>query len=71
MVFKIRSCPYKIGQDYEATHILPDTRILCLGQSGAGKSIFLYEYLSKVKSKFYEFYLFCGSGLDECLYKKL
>ncbi len=33
---KLGASSVKLGKDYQTTHILPDTRILCLGKSGAG-----------------------------------
>jgi energy-coupling factor transporter ATP-binding protein EcfA2 len=58
----------KIDQN---TYISPESRILCIGPSGSGKTTFLMEYLSRVGAKFYDFYLFTGSTLNEPLYNFL
>ncbi len=69
---KIGCPPQKIGDDFKNTGILPNARILALGPSGSGKSSFVMSYLSKVGSKkFYDIFVFCGSGLGEPIYKFL
>ena len=61
----------KEDKNFKKTYIEPNSRILCLGQSGCGKTSFVMEYLSRCGSKFYDIYLFCGAGSDEPIYNFL
>jgi GTPase SAR1 family protein len=61
----------KKDKNFKNHYILPESRIFCLGQSGAGKTTFLMEFLSRVGDKFYDFLLFTGSTSNEPLYKFL
>lgn len=52
-------------------YILPESRILCVGQSGSGKITFLMEFLSRSGDRFYYILLFTGSTTEEPIYKFL
>ena len=61
----------KLDATFKNHHILPNSMILCIGSTGAGKTNSLMEFLSRKNNAFYEILLYTGSTTDEPLYNYL
>ena len=59
---KVKNKGMKRDKNFKSHMIEPCSMIALIGQSGAGKSTALIEFISRTPDKFYEIHLFSGSG---------
>jgi len=61
----------KMDKHFKKHHILPNSMIVCIGGTGAGKTNALLEFLSRKDESFYHIILFNPTSTDEPLYNLL
>jgi len=61
----------KTDKHFKKHHILPNSIIVCIGQTGTGKTNALIDFLSRKDEAFYDIILFNPVSSDEPLYNML
>ena len=61
----------KLDKNFKKHYILPNSMVICLGNTGVGKTNALVDFLSRKNDAFYDVLIFTGSTQDEPLYNFL